>query len=140
MGVSARPSRIIEKRSCQRSHLPTEYDRTSALPPGAHMGRSTIGFVRIVYSTPSSLGSGTLIRFGSVVGILTCAHVLEALLKEQEIGILCYPVRAAQIQTLRLPMAATDSVSIGAAPWNDRGPDLAFLKLPSPTISDLDRV
>src|SRR5271154_5707357 len=54
-----------------------------------HMGRSTVGFVRTRDSAPSSLGSGTLIKFGTIVGVLTCAHVLEALLKEDEVGILC---------------------------------------------------
>jgi hypothetical protein len=59
---------------------------------------------RIGNDSPSSLGSGTLIRFGNIVGILTCAHGLDALLKKAEIGILCFPVRATQIQTVRLPM------------------------------------
>lgn len=104
------------------------------------MGRSTVGFVRTQGDSPTSLGSGTLIRFGNVVGILTCAHVLEALLKETEIGLLCFPVRATQIQTLRLPTAATDSISIGSAPWDASGPDLAFLRLPAAIIGDIERV
>jgi hypothetical protein len=74
------------------------------------------------------------------VGVLTCAHVLEALLKEAEIGILCFPVRATQIQTLRLPMATTDSIMIGAPPWGEGGPDLAFLRLPASIIGDIERV
>jgi hypothetical protein len=104
------------------------------------MGRSTVGFVRIRDDSPSSLGSGTLIRFGNIIGVLTCAHVLEALLKEAEIGILCFPVRATQIQTLRLLIAATDSISIGSAPWDARGPDLGFVRLPSAIIGDIERV
>ena len=86
-----------------------------------HMGRSTIGFVRVKDSAPASLGSGTLIRFGNITGVLTCAHVLEALLGEEEIGILCFPVRATQIQRLRLSMATTDHVVIGAPPWSESG-------------------
>ena len=104
-----------------------------------HMGRSTIGFVRIRDNAPSSLGSGTLIRFGNIVGVLTCAHVLEVLLKEEEIGILRFPVRATQIQTLRLSMAVTDSIAIGEPPWSERGPDLAFLRLPASIIGDIER-
>jgi hypothetical protein len=104
------------------------------------MGRSAVGFVRIQDAAPSSLGSGTLIRFGDIVGILTCAHILEALLKEAEIGILCFPVRTTQIQTLRLPMSATDSISIGSPPWGESGPDLAFLRLPAAIIGDIERV
>jgi hypothetical protein len=86
------------------------------------MGRSTIGFVRVKGSSPASLGSGTLIRFGNITGVLTCAHVLESLLGEEEIGILCFPVRATQIQTLRLTLAKTDHVVIGAPPWTESGP------------------
>jgi hypothetical protein len=105
-----------------------------------HVGRSTVGFVRTRNSAPSSLGSGTLIRFGDTAGVLTCAHVLEALLKEDDIGILCFPIRATQIQTLRLPMAMTNSIAIGSAPWGESGPDLAFLRLPAANVGDIERV
>jgi hypothetical protein len=105
-----------------------------------HMGRSTVGFVRTRDSAPSSLGSGTLIKFGTIVGVLTCAHVLEALLKEDEVGILCFPVRATQIQRLVLPMATTDSIAIGSAPWGESGPDLAFLRLPATIVGDIERL
>jgi hypothetical protein len=104
------------------------------------MGRSAVGFVRIQDAAPSSLGSGTLIRFGNIVGVLTCAHVLEAVCKEAEIGILCFPIRTNQIQTLRLPMSTTDCISIGSPPWSERGPDLAFLRLPTTIIGDIERV
>ena len=105
-----------------------------------HVGRSTIGFVRVKDSAPTSLGSGTLIRFGNVTGVLTCAHVLEALLGEEEIGILCFPVRATQIQRLHLPMATTDHVAIGTPPWSESGPDLAFLRLPASIVGDIGRI
>lgn len=105
-----------------------------------HMGRSTVGFVRTRDSAPSSLGSGTLIKFGTIVGVLTCAHVLEALLKEDEVGILCFPVRATQIQRLLLSMATTDSIAIGSAPWGESGPDLAFLRLPAAIVGDIERL
>ena len=94
---------------------------------GAHTSRSTVGFVRV--EDHKSLGSGTLIRFGNIVGILTCAHVRKKLLDEKEIGILCFQVCAPQIQCLRLPMTKTDSIAIGAPPWDESGPDLAFLRL-----------
>jgi hypothetical protein len=103
------------------------------------MGRSTVGFVG-VRDEPSSFGSGTFIRFGDVVGILTCGHVLEAVLKEPEIGLLCFQVRADQIQRLRLPLNVTDHIAIGAPPWTATGPDLAFLRLPSTMIGEVERV
>ena len=102
----------------------------------SHAGRTTVGFVH-VRDVPSSLGSGTLIRFGNVIGVLTCAHVLKALLDEDEIGILCFPVRPTQIQRLRVRMSTTDNVVIGAPPWSEGGPDLAFLRLPGPTIGEI---
>ena len=105
-----------------------------------HTGRSTIGFVRVKDSAPASLGSGTLFRFGNITGVLTCVHVLEALLGEEEIGILCFPVRATQIQRLRLSMETTDHVVIGAPPWSESGPDLAFLRLPALTVGDIESI
>jgi hypothetical protein len=104
------------------------------------VGRSTVGFVDIGGSSPASLGSGTLIKFGDIVGVLTCAHVLEASLKEDEIGIVCFPVRATQIQTLRVLMARTDYIMIGSPPWGEPGPDLAFLRLFTPIIGDIERM
>jgi hypothetical protein len=104
-----------------------------------HMGRSSVGFIG-VREAPSSFGSGTLVRFGDVVGVLTCAHVLEAVLQEREIGLLCFPIRAGQIQTLRLPLNLTDHIALGSAPWTADGPDLGFLRLPNTIIGDLERV
>ena len=97
----------------------------------AHTGRSTVGFVRVEDSAPTSLGSGTLIRFGSIVGVLTCAHVLEELRDDEDIGILCFPARAAQIQWLRFRVRKKDSVAIGTPPWGEGGPDLASFGCPS---------
>ena len=105
-----------------------------------YVGRSTVGFVQVRGQSPASLGSGTLIKFGNVVGVLTCAHVLKALHDEDEIGILCFPVRATQIQTMRVAMAMTDSIAIGSPPWGEPGPDLAFLRLPAPIVADIERV
>jgi hypothetical protein len=105
-----------------------------------HTGRSTVGFIRVTDSAPTSLGSGTLIRFGNIIGFLTCAHVLEALLDEEEIGILCFPVRATQVQRLRLPIERRDGLAIGARPWGESGPDLAFLRLPAWIVGDIESI
>jgi hypothetical protein len=66
--------------------------------------------------------------------------VLDALLEEEEIGILCFPVRPSQIQRLRVNMAMTDNIPIGTRPWGEDGPDLAFLRLPPPTISTIESI
>jgi hypothetical protein len=123
-----------------RNNNPAQIRWDIANAAWTHAGRSTVGFVHIRGESPASLGSGTLIRFGNIVGILTCAHVLDALLAENEIGILCFPVRATQIQTLRVLMATTDSIAIGSSPWSEIGPDLAFLRLPASIVGDINRV
>jgi hypothetical protein len=60
--------------------------------------------------------------------------------KESEIGILCFPVRTKGVQTLRVPLEVMDSVVIGSAPWEEkeRGPDLAFLRLPAVTMASIE--
>jgi hypothetical protein len=106
----------------------------------AHTGRSTVGFVRVEDSEPTLLGSGTLIRLGSIVGVLTCAHVLEALPDGKDIGILCFPVRATQVQGLRFHMRKKDSVAIGARPWGEFGPNLGFVRLHETIVGDIESV
>jgi hypothetical protein len=82
-----------------------------------------------------------LIRFGDVVGILTSGHVLKAILKEPEIGLLCFQVRADRIQRLQLPLnVVMGHVAIGTPPWTLAGPDLAFLRLPITMIGEIERV
>jgi hypothetical protein len=125
------------------SHTPEQigrYIRNPVLHEAvwAHTSRSTVGFVRV--NDHTSLGSGTLIRFGNTVGIVTCAHVRQALLDEIEVGILCFQVRARQPQRQRLNMGMIDSIAIGAPPWGESGPDLAFLRLPTPGLDNITSV
>ena len=106
----------------------------------AYAGRFTVGFIAPEIQQSRSLGSGTLIRFGNVNGILTCAHVLEAVLANAEFGIVCFPVRSGEFQTLRVRSDLTGHVAIGQPPWNEQGPDLAFLRLPDAILMDLERL
>ena len=134
------PGPFPEGHAASETQTPEQTQRHLHNVVWTHTGRSTIGFVRVKDSAPASLGSGTLIRFGSIWSVLTCAHVLEALLDEEEIGILCFPVRATQVQRLRLSMATTDSLAIGTAPWGESGPDLAFLRLPASIVGDIESI
>jgi hypothetical protein len=109
------------------------FDFTSMMTE--HVGRFTIGFVGINKDKGSSLGSGTLARFGNIVGIITCAHVLKAL--KNDVGVVCFPTRPSQLQMTRLDMAATDHVIVGMPTDTEFGPDLAFLRLPDTTMSAL---
>jgi len=78
-----------------------------------------------------------LISFGRLEGILTAAHVLDEVKKVDEIGLLAFPVRPTQSQRSRLHFKHVDWVKIAKEPYSERGPDLAFLKLPVKTASEL---
>jgi hypothetical protein len=107
----------------------------------AHVGRFTIGFVTTGDNqSPASLGSGTLIRFGKVGGVLTCAHVIQELEKQDEIGLMGMPVRADQVQRLRVERRLTDFLSLSDQPWSECGKDIGFVKLPDPTMAAIERV
>lgn len=117
-----------------------------------HIARATVVFVHIGSQTNpqcTAYGSGTLVKFGNVEGILTCAHVVEAL-KElenegvKEIGILCFPARSQAIQSARLKLSHLVDCTIGAKKrtksgmkWTRSGPDIAFLRVPAPDLSAL---
>lgn len=104
----------------------------------AYGARCTMGFID-VSGDPTSLGSGTLIRFGRAKGILTCAHVLEANLARHESGILLFPARENAVQMMRVKRAELmDHVYFRGGPWNDIGPDLAFIRLPENVMSSIE--
>jgi hypothetical protein len=103
-------------------------------------GRFTIGFVKINDARVASMGSGTPVTLGSIGGILTCAHVLEEVVKLDEIGIVYFPVRSSDCQTLRVPRSDIDYVEIGRPPWTEVGPDMGFVRLPPATMSALKAV
>lgn len=85
-------------------------------------------------------GSGTLIAVGPVSGILTAAHVITALPERGEVGLLRFPGRVETQQRMKIRMEYLDSVVIGSPPFNEEGPDLGFLKLPSQYIDALEAV
>jgi hypothetical protein len=104
-----------------------------------HVGRFTIGFVAVKKDKGTSLGSGTLARYPRVRGIITCAHVLQSLLRPGvEIGVVCFPTRKGQLQMTRLDMSKTDHVIVGTYTETEFGPDLAFLRLPESVFATLE--
>ena len=81
-----------------------------------------------------SAGSGTFVSIGSLHGILTAAHVLDALEGEEYVGIILHgpePERF-QRQAVNLKLAAAP-VLLRAGAFGPLGPDLAFLALPDET-------
>jgi hypothetical protein len=75
-------------------------------------------------------GSGTLVTIGSIDGILTAAHVLEALPNRGEVALLRFPNRLALPQKQTIDMSLAERVIISADEYNPNGPDLGFLRLP----------
>lgn len=102
--------------------------------------RPTVGFVSTGDMPAASRGSGTLIKFGSVGGILTCAHVLHEMIDAREIGILCFPVRPSEFQSHRVDVSLIDHILMGSPDWSERGPDLGFLRLPEANLLALERL
>jgi hypothetical protein len=83
----------------------------------------------------SSLGSGTLVTISGRHGILTAAHVLDALPSAGELGLVQFQKTPERYQRLTVQMEHTDSVKFSGG--NGR-PDIGFLKLPPKTIEALN--
>lgn len=76
-------------------------------------------------------GSGTLVKFSDkVAGILTCAHVVEALSAYESFGIVRFSLASGAVQMFRVKTKDAVEVVIGARPWTEKGPGIAFLRLP----------
>jgi hypothetical protein len=103
----------------------------------------TIGFVAPERPLARSLGSGTLVSFGTLHGILTARHVVDEMHKQKEggrlneIGLVQSTMRDAQLQGIRFPSDFINDVTIGHEPDDEFGPDLAFIRLPDQTAAAL---
>lgn len=93
------------------------------------VGSVAIGLQDNPTKVTTSLGSGTLVDFAGVRGILTAAHVVDAIRSEDEVGILRFG-KGQDRQGLRVSVSHLDWVTIGGESYGDRGPDIAFIKLP----------
>lgn len=82
-------------------------------------------------------GSGTLVKIGSVAGILTAAHVLDYLPDQGQVGLLLFPGNARRLQKQTVDMASADKVIIAGQAYGHSGPDLGFLRLPQMNIDNL---
>jgi hypothetical protein len=103
----------------------------------------TIGFVAPERPVVRPLGSGTLVSFGTLHGILTAGHVVDNLQKEKEedglkeIGFAQFNIRDAQPQKMLFQTDWIDDVKIGNRPDSEFGPDLAFIRLPDQATAAL---
>ena len=94
----------------------------------------TIGFAKISEDEDvGSVGSGSLASVGLVRGILTAAHVLEALPDEGSVGVILHQQSARPV----INMSDAHKLKIGGEASGELGPDLGFLRLPLPTFNSL---
>lgn len=83
----------------------------------------------------ASAGSGTLVMVGKLHGILTAAHVLDALPPQGRVGIITHLEAPHQYQKPTIRMEHTEPpVILRGDTFGPDGPDLAFLKLPDENI------
>ena len=107
----------------------------------AEIAAYTIGFAK-VSSDPlgydvASAGSGTLVKIGPLSGILTAAHVLEALPTNGPIALVTFnrPGEPVQRHTIR---GVWNAVAIRVAENGADGPDIGFMILPELNVSNLN--
>lgn len=104
-----------------------------------YVARCTTGFIKT--DSGHSIGSGTLVRYGQLAGVITCAHALQEIedLKLTGIGFVCFPVRQ-QRQTSTIERLYTESILLHGKPNDWKGPDIAFLRIPSAFATQLERI
>ncbi|MBO6725492.1 MAG: hypothetical protein JJ911_07520 [Rhizobiaceae bacterium] len=106
------------------------------------LGLQTIGFVQIrsngkIIEDPKLLGSGTLIRTPSGEhGILTAAHVLELVKRDTPVGLHLF-LRQDNRHQFKLEFEPSDCILTPDRASDDALPDLAFLRVHEPRVSDL---
>lgn len=79
-------------------------------------------------------GSATLASVGKIDGLLTAAHVLDALPKTGDVGIILFQNRTMQKQVIKIEDAELPII-IRAEEFGCNGPDLGFLRLPQTNVS-----
>lgn len=119
---------------------PEESDkiRDSAIGALRKMADCSIGFLKISSSEPEPLGSGTLVRVGRARGIITAAHVWEAMECHDRVGFYLNSTRRSEIQSALALTSDLVTTIVEAKPRDEAGPDLAFIKLPDRTASLLE--
>ena len=99
-----------------------------------YVGNFTVGFavLKIADNVEEvvNVGTGTLVTVGSVHGILTAAHVLDALPKRSTVGLILNADGPLQFRRAVINMDHIEPpVIFRAEKFGADGPDLAFLKL-----------
>ena len=100
----------------------------------------TVGFGAIIRNDSVEdaipAGSGTLVKVGRVLGVVTARHVIEAIARKTEIGLLRFPPRSGIIHSDRIDLNQTEFLPLPGDDGPD-GPDLGFIRLPRVTEESL---
>jgi len=100
----------------------------------------TMSFVLKDKSAVHPMGSGTWVNFSGIEGVLTAAHVLEKVLAQETIGVMCYGTRSTETQSFEIDLREVEAVCFGEAPWTQSGPDLGFLRIPSQRLGTIKAI
>jgi len=96
-----------------------------------------VGFVRVSVSDgtadASIGGSGTLVSVDEVRGVLTAGHVIEALMRDEQVGLV---LSSRSMQRIVFPTNYCRSILLYEP--GSQGPDLGLLVLPPDTLQALD--
>jgi hypothetical protein len=92
---------------------------------------STVGFFVKDKDRLQSKGSGTFVGLGKLRGILTCAHVIEAIKHQSEVHLAIASARQITKSFVLNVKDYCDFLNFGPS-YTANGPDLGFLKLPIP--------
>jgi hypothetical protein len=96
----------------------------------------TTGFFKENNRRLSSLGSGTFVSMGKVRGILTCAHVIDAIKDKKEVHLSIWSARQVTKSFILNVKDHCDYIKFGPS-YTANGPDLGFLKLPIPFFNKI---
>ena len=102
----------------------------------------TVGFVKLSaykgIEDAEPAGSGSLVRVGSINGILTAAHVIRNLPDQGEVGLVQFPRVQRFAQKLTIDVGQTESLILADNGAGPKGPDLGFLRLPLTDVQAIE--
>jgi hypothetical protein len=109
-----------------------------------YISNFAIGFVRLEVKDNIEdaicAGTGTLVKLGAVHGILTAAHVLQALPTDGEVGLSQFFGSQISYRRQTIRMERTSSILIGGHENAPNGPDIAFLRLSNNDVGWLSAI
>jgi hypothetical protein len=98
----------------------------------------TMGFARLTVKNgvedAECAGSGTFVTVGSLHGVLTAAHVIDHLPRAGPVGIITHAEDPSRFAKQRLAMEHCESEVMRGTAFDEKGPDLAFLRLPPTSV------